>query len=567
MSSDDEERKILTPSGEKLEEETKRIQELFNKARLEAKWLIDESKIQKGKELGKGSFGTVYKGMFLGCQVAIKELHSADEDILKEFMSEVSIMKDIMHPNVVLWMGISYNPPTNLSIIMEFAHGGCLLTLLKSERKISWLDRIKMGQDIAKALAYLHDRHIWHRDLKAENVLLGIDGTCKVADFGLAKLIPESRLSKSGGIAKGSIWWRAPEVGSEKYDMAKADIFSFGVVLAELITRELGVNIRVMMTVEIKIPGEGLKFEVSTTKLIAFLQQCAPDCPPGLASLAIDCCKQDPSKRPELQEILARFSKLYDDFAALENLVKEKKLSGDGHDIFISLLTGHYEGKAEVKVSDVVNAFASIIEKRMAHKKKSCIEASKPPRRVVGKDEKEFIHSVIERNTEKKLRGDDTLSLDEYIKVWRWYRRAEKRLIISPMAKPLFAVGFINGLIGREASEAQLKKSKPNTAILRFSSVPGNLSVSYTNDDMKILHDLIEVSDKGFSTPDGGVKPTIQQALASDSEFSGIKYIYPDLVIADNIAFLQAFAKCQRAYAEKFPEQAGVRAYNKGRKS
>jgi len=196
-------------------------------------------------EVGRGSFGVVYKGEYLGTKVAIKQLLWTDnesiEELRREFETEIKIMQSLRHPNILMFMGLSQNSSNELFIVTEFLEGGTLEEVLLREDMDSWTIRVRICLEVARALGLMHEKNYIHRDLKWDNILLDGHKHVKVSDFGLSRMklknleddefevsafssekrkeirfdtIPKDddddqqhKLS-----AKGEIWWRAPEV-------------------------------------------------------------------------------------------------------------------------------------------------------------------------------------------------------------------------------------------------------------------------------------------------------------------------------------------------------------------
>ncbi|GAY52658.1 hypothetical protein CUMW_143580 [Citrus unshiu] len=180
---------------------------------LEIRW----SELLIKKKIGEGSFGTVYHA---------------------EWRNSVAIMKGLRHPNIVLLMGAVTEPP-NLSIVTEYLSRGSLYKLLHIPDARVVVDerlRLNMAYDVAKGMNYLHQRRppIVHRDLKSPNLLVDSTYTVKVCDFGLSRSKPNTYISSK--TAAGTPEWMAPEVLREDPSNEKSDVFSFGVILWELIT-------------------------------------------------------------------------------------------------------------------------------------------------------------------------------------------------------------------------------------------------------------------------------------------------------------------------------------------
>ncbi|KAL6070951.1 putative serine/threonine-protein kinase kinX [Balamuthia mandrillaris] len=479
-------------------------------------WVIDPTKLTTHKEIGRGAFGVVYKGEFLGTVVAVKKLHTSDDDIIKDFLHEVEVMKTLRHPNIVLWMGVHHNEETGeLSIVTEFVQNGTLSRYLAEPGDIPWVTRVRMAWEIAQALAYLHDKNLLHRDLKSENILLGVSYECKVADFGLAVLLDRERNIKLSAV--GTPWWRAPEVNQYSYD-GRADIFSFGIVLGELVLRQDGENIRLGMTYQKK--GR-LEFGVDSARLRQIIREAAPDCPPALVELTVACCNEDPKDRPTLEEIVKELAELHQGLTALDKRLAELVKDKHGRDLFRSLATASFKSMNGVRVkrSDILQTIAG--------------QLHKDADRSLTEDEINNIDTMFPSSAKS------TVTLEEFAPFWKWYS-ATRNLIMDKRLLGLWKVGFIHGFISRETStELLTKQNKPKTCIFRFSSSKyGSLVISYiTQAGGKVFHDLINTHPHGFSTKSGIMKQTIKKVLTeTEPEYKQLNYVYPDVPFS-NVAF------------------------------
>ncbi|XP_068658636.1 serine/threonine-protein kinase STY46-like isoform X2 [Aristolochia californica] len=208
--------------------------------------------------------------------------------------SEVDISQEVRHKNIVQFIGACTKLP-ELCIVTEFMPGGSLYDFLHKNHNVLELSLLlRFAVDICKGMEYLHRNDIIHRDLKTANLLMDTNNVVKVADFGVA------RFQNQGGVMTaetGTYRWMAPEViNHQPYDQ-KADVFSFAIVLWELVTA--------------KIPYENL------TPLQAALgvrQGLRPDLPknahPKLVEVMQRCWEEDPSQRPSFTELTAELEEL-----------------------------------------------------------------------------------------------------------------------------------------------------------------------------------------------------------------------------------------------------------------
>ncbi|XP_076905386.1 uncharacterized protein LOC143561140 [Bidens hawaiensis] len=193
------------------------------------------------EEIGHGSFARVYRGIWNGSDVAVKVYfgNQYSEKALQDYNKEIDIMKRLRHPNVLLFMG-SVCSQDKLAIVTELLPRGSLFNVLhNSGLSLDMRQRLKMAADVARGMNYLHHRNppIVHRDLKSSNLLVDKNWLVKVGDFGLSKLKHATFLTaRSGG---GTPQWMAPEVLRNEPSNEKSDVFSFGIILWELVTQSV----------------------------------------------------------------------------------------------------------------------------------------------------------------------------------------------------------------------------------------------------------------------------------------------------------------------------------------
>ncbi|CAI9096546.1 OLC1v1032727C1 [Oldenlandia corymbosa var. corymbosa] len=211
-------------------------------------WEIDPSELDFSNSaiIGKGSFGEILKACWRGTPVAVKRILpnlSDDRLVIQDFRHEVNLLVKLRHPNIVQFLGaVTEKKP--LMLITEYLRGGDLHQYLKEKGALNPATAINFAMDIARGMAYLHNEPnvVIHRDLKPRNVLLVNTSAdhLKVGDFGLSKLI---RVQHSHDVYKltgetGSYRYMAPEVFKHrKYDK-KVDVFSFAMILYEMLEGE-----------------------------------------------------------------------------------------------------------------------------------------------------------------------------------------------------------------------------------------------------------------------------------------------------------------------------------------
>lgn len=195
--------------------------------------------------LGEGGFGRVFKGILSdGTAVAIKKLTTGGHQGDKEFLVEVEMLSRLHHRNLVKLIGYYSNRELSQSLLCyELVPNGSLEAWLHGSLGVNcpldWDTRMKIALDAARGLAYLHEDSqpcVIHRDFKASNILLENDFHAKVSDFGLAKQAPEGRLNYLSTRVMGTFGYVAPEYAMTGHLIVKSDVYSYGVVLLELLT-------------------------------------------------------------------------------------------------------------------------------------------------------------------------------------------------------------------------------------------------------------------------------------------------------------------------------------------
>nr|KYP39380.1 putative receptor protein kinase TMK1 [Cajanus cajan] len=196
-------------------------------------------------ELGRGGFGTVYKGELEdGTKIAVKRMeHGAiSNKALEEFQAEIAVLSKVRHRHLVSLLGYSIEGNERL-LVYEYMSLGALSQHLFHWKSLnleplSWSQRLAIALDVARGMEYLHSlarQTFIHRDLKSSNILLGDDFRAKVSDFGLVKHAPDSEKSVVTKLA-GTFGYLAPEYAVMGKITTKVDVFSYGVVLMELLT-------------------------------------------------------------------------------------------------------------------------------------------------------------------------------------------------------------------------------------------------------------------------------------------------------------------------------------------
>ncbi|KAM1233907.1 hypothetical protein ACFX13_003633 [Malus domestica] len=286
-------------------------------------WELDPRQLKFGNKVASGSCGDLYKGTYCTQEVAIKVLkpECVNPDMLKDFAQEVYIMRKVRHKNVVQFIGACTKHPS-LCIVTEYMSGGSVYDYLHKQKGVFKLPSLlKVAIDVSKGMTYLHQNNIIHRDLKAANLLMDENEVVKVADFGVARVNSQSGVMTS---ETGTYRWMAPEVIEHKPYDHKADVFSFGVVLWELLTGKLPYEHLTPLQAAVGVAQKGLRPTIPKNT------------PPKLAELLEKCWQQDPATRPDFSEIIENLQTLAEEVG---DGVERHKSSGG----FLSVLRrGHH---------------------------------------------------------------------------------------------------------------------------------------------------------------------------------------------------------------------------------
>ena len=271
-------------------------------------WEIPPEEFRVEGKIGSGITAEVFRGVWRGTAVAIKQIKlgpKLNPKIVEAFKRELTVMVRCRHPNLVLFMGASTLVPP-IRLLSEFCEGGTLFDLLHNRKDVdlSWKQKVKILLDVAKGLNYLHNCKpvIVHRDLKSLNLLLSekIEDEfdtpiMKIADFGMAKI--KANVESSAMTANaGTYHWMAPEVlGGSSYN-EKVDVYSYGIVMYEVLCREIPFEDTGL---------DGMKVAVAVSKgKRPNLEFVPKTCPIDLVALMQSCWDQQPGKRPSMEAVI-----------------------------------------------------------------------------------------------------------------------------------------------------------------------------------------------------------------------------------------------------------------------
>uniref|UniRef100_A0A6B2L2I7 SH2 domain-containing protein n=1 Tax=Arcella intermedia TaxID=1963864 RepID=A0A6B2L2I7_9EUKA len=429
--------------------------------------------------IGTGAFGCVYKAVCRGMDVAVKVLDGiALEDHLKEkFVEEVGVMVRLLHPNIVLCMGVCLDVgKSDCGIILEYMPRGNLSSLIHDE-KVTWnlSKQLDCAIDICKGMAWLSGQNIVHKDLKSENVLVDQNWTCKIGDFGFSQIQKTKEILVQQNAAAGSAVWMAPEffLGEDTQLDSKVDVYSFSLLFWELLTRG-------------KLFAEFAHKEDFIKALIQNeVRPPISDINPILQAILVAGWTQSPLLRPTFEQLLLDLQ------SALTKVFLPTELCPTAG----TLWEKHFRGTTKVPWQDFLTNTVNFLRKRHPKYKIefSCLELL-----------------AVEEEGEQKI-----VNLERFSSLLKWFGQMKSdngdfvNRVFQVMSKEWFF-----GLISSSAAQHILRSSAPGTFLVRLH-MGGNISIdkfpytiSRVDPNGKVVHTRIQRVSSGFSVKFGSANKT-----------------------------------------------------------
>lgn len=270
-------------------------------------------------QVGQGGYGKVYRGILAdGKVVAIKRAQEGSLQGEKEFLTEIELLSRLHHRNLVSLIGFCDEEGEQM-LVYEFMSNGTLrdhLSAAKSKEPLSFSLRVRIALGSAKGILYLHTEAnppIFHRDIKATNILLDSKFTAKVADFGLSRLAPVPGFEGNvpahvSTVVKGTPGYLDPEYFLTHKLTDKSDVYSLGVVFLELLTGMHPITHGKNLVREVNSAFQsGTILSVIDERMGSY----PSDCVEKFLSLALKCCHDDPDSRPSMAEVVRQLENLW----------------------------------------------------------------------------------------------------------------------------------------------------------------------------------------------------------------------------------------------------------------
>lgn len=261
-------------------------------------WTVDLSELYFGPRFAHGAHSQLYQGLYKDEPVAVKIIRVPDDDengalgaqLENQFIREVTLLSRLYHQNVLRFVAACRTPPVFL-IVTEYLSGGSLRAYLhKLEHQPLPLQKlIAVSLDIARGMEYIHSQGVIHRDLKPENVLICQDFRMKIADFGIACEVAYCDLLADD---PGTYRWMAPEMIKHKSYGKKVDVYSFGLMLWEMVSGTIPYEEMTPIQAAFAVVNKNLRPAIPG------------DCPPAMRALIEQCWSLQPEKRPDFWQVV-----------------------------------------------------------------------------------------------------------------------------------------------------------------------------------------------------------------------------------------------------------------------
>ncbi|EFA74566.1 SH2 domain-containing protein [Heterostelium album PN500] len=422
----------------------------------------------KNDFLGQGSFGSVYKGRCRGQEVAVKVPRKQKLNLyeLTSFRHEVKIMSKIFHPNVVLFLG-ACTQAGKMQIVTELCQTDLerLLHNDRTKQEFSLFRRMQMAKDAALGMNWLHGiTRIVHNDLKTANLLIDSNLRVKVTDFGFSQIKEGEEFQDKA--AKGTPLWMAPEVMMGNPYNEKADVYSFGIILWEILTKEA--------------PYSHHKDYDIFFNAVCNEKERPPiplDTLPSLKHLILSCWDHNPAARPFFPEILFRLNEILVD-CAIE--FDEGRRYWKEH-----FLVPKQELQEEVEWIDFEKSLKSVLQ-------------------TPGLDYSALKELLVQQSHQTVQKTKHVVTMERFDKVMKWFGSFFEPQIGAEIINNINKLSgkmWFHGDISREQATARLLKESDGSFLIRLSSTEPKscpFTLSMKNDQHRRIQLIDDNSSTGF---------------------------------------------------------------------
>ncbi|KAJ4704197.1 Protein kinase-like protein [Melia azedarach] len=324
-------------------------------------------------QVGQGGYGKVYRGILSdNTIVAIKRAEEGSLQGQKEFLTEIKLLSRLHHRNLVSLLGYCDEEGEQM-LVYEFVPNGTLRDWLsvKARENLNFCRRVRIALDSAKGILYLHtEAHppVFHRDIKASNILLDSKLYAKVADFGLSRLAPV--LDDEGimpthvsTIVKGTPGYLDPEYFLTHKLTDKSDVYSLGVVLLELLTGMQPISHGKNIVREVNVAREsGMMFSIIDNRMGSYPSECVEK----FVALALSCCNDKPEHRPSMLDVVRELENMLKILPESDAMYSESTsiFSGQSASTSTSFATRDPYMSANVSGSDLISGVTPTITPR-----------------------------------------------------------------------------------------------------------------------------------------------------------------------------------------------------------
>jgi len=342
-------KELIRLPEEKSKEESVPLQDNPNEPKrrmtsFDSHWEIQFKELEIGQQIGSGAFGAVFKAVYRNSDCVVKQLlKESEKDAMANFLKEAQTVIHVKpHKNVCFLFGVCTNPEYPICIVMEYVNGGSLQTLLVEEKiELNLKNIIKICKDVTSGMSHLHHEGLLHCDLACRNLLVSLEKgnefTVKLSDFGLARF-SETGTYNASVTAVFPVRWSAPEVLRGAKLSKASDVWSFGIVMWEIIQGTIPY---------LPMSNQEVIEYVCVKKQVLSRPTAIENLPESIWNSMQRCWAYQPNNRPTFDELYQTFKELDNELWNTENSGTEQPVSNEsvsrGRQIYGNRTHSNYE--------------------------------------------------------------------------------------------------------------------------------------------------------------------------------------------------------------------------------